>query len=489
MWSSVSRIVGGLTLLGVVGVFGSHSEGATETTAAEAIDRAIDQMGGADLLASIERVRYETVTLWHRQTFQDRPFSDVVGSYELLVDQRDYSTGSWRNNRRFIGSPGFQSITDLVSDSVAIRLAPRAPGGPEQWSPLNIAYVEERDELFAFTPERLLLAARSARDLKALPDTVISGVPHARVTATIGRYPSTIFLRRTDGFLAFARFRAAQPNDFGLAGFGEMEVEVWYQRWALVPISSNKRIAYPMQWDIERAGVPYKRLTLTRAQFNPPAQPDSFAISDSLRAAFLATSTRPMWDVAMDSARIIEERFAQFGVPGFATAAVKVGNRWVLLETGQAPGRVEQEIAWLRTKEPSVQIGGAIVTTSGAPRGGIAWAARQKIPVFVGTGAWSATRTILGNWNESPERAVQVKAGRWVRVDGDSLWLEPFDIPDSPGALVVWSPTLKWAYSAMAASPMGLKMLNELISARGWPVERIGSLRGTVAHVPDKSVD
>lgn len=487
MWSSAYQIVGSLTLLGAVALLAPNIERVTEPSTTDVVDRAMDRMGGADLLSSIERARFESVTLWHRQTFQDRPFSDVVGSYEMLVDQRDYAANAWRNTRRFVGSPGFQEITDLVSDSVAIRLAPKAPGGPSQWAPLNVAYVDERDELFAFAPERLLLAARSARDLKALPDTVIGGLRHARVAATIGRFPTTIFIRRTDNFLAFARYRAAQPNDFGLAGFGNMEVEVWYQRWAPLPVSGNSRITYPLQWDIERSGVPYKRLTLTRAQFNPPAQPDSFAVGDSLRAAFMATSTKPMWDISMDSAKIMEGRFAQFGVPGFATSAVKIGGKWVLLETGQVPRRVEQEVAWLNREEPGSQLGGAVVTTAGAPRGGIAWVTNHNVPLFVGPGAWTATQTILQNWSESPRKAVEVKKGRWVQIGADSLWLEPFDIPDSPGALAVWSPSLKWAYSAMAASPVGLEMLNELIRSRGWSVDRIGSLRGALAHTPDKS--
>ena len=122
---------------------------------------------------------------------------------------------------------GRQQIVDIVNDSVAIRQMPNGI-----WSSLSIAYVDERHELFAIAPERILLLARDAADLKLGRDTTIDGVPTARLTATVDRYAMTIFIRRGDGLLAVSRFRAAQPNDFGLTEWGEMEVETWYSRWA-----------------------------------------------------------------------------------------------------------------------------------------------------------------------------------------------------------------------------------------------------------------
>jgi hypothetical protein len=280
-------------------------------------------MGGADALAKIERVRFETMTIWQRMTFEPRQ-SDLIGSFELHSDLRNYPLGAWRNTRRSVSGPNLRESVDIVQKDVAIRRFPAGPDGTlPPFAPLSIAYVDERKEVFAFTPDRLVLAARTAADLKTLPDTTILGAPHARVTATVDGFPATIFFNRKDGFLAMARFRAGQPNDFGLAPWGDMEVEVWYSRWAKFPLAGTQGIGFPTEWDVRRVGRMYKRLTVISANFDAVAPADSFAISDSLRAAFAAGgASRPMWDLPMDSAKIIEPRLARFGNPGQGQMAV-----------------------------------------------------------------------------------------------------------------------------------------------------------------------
>ncbi|MBD0320802.1 MAG: hypothetical protein ICV87_10740, partial [Gemmatimonadetes bacterium] len=137
-----------------------------------ALDTAIARMGGAERLAAVQRVRLEMVTQWQRTSFGAAPYADAP-SYELNTELRDYTRGAWRNTRRSPAGGTWREVVDVVLDSVAIRhlpaglMGPNAPGG---WGPLNVAYVDERHQLFAFAPERLLLGLRRARDLRALPD-------------------------------------------------------------------------------------------------------------------------------------------------------------------------------------------------------------------------------------------------------------------------------------------------------------------------------
>ncbi len=117
-------------------------------------------------------------------------------------------------------------MSDLVVDTIAARHTTEpqgvaARGAPvDGWSPLNSAYVDERRELFALTPDRLLLALRDAPDLRSLPDTVVAGSAHAAVHATVEGFPMTAFFRRSDGVLSLARYIADESNDFGLAPWG-----------------------------------------------------------------------------------------------------------------------------------------------------------------------------------------------------------------------------------------------------------------------------
>ncbi|MDB4917815.1 MAG: putative peptidase [Gemmatimonadetes bacterium] len=458
-----------------------------QSAATSALDTAIARMGGATVLRGIERARFEMITQWQRSVFDDRRYADQP-SYEWHSDLRDYSTSSWRNTRRFVAATTWREGTDVVQDSVAIRRSPGGAGGVASpaivaagaWTTLNIAYVDERRELFAMAPERLLLAMRGAPDLRALPDTTIAGVANARVIATLSGVPTTVYLHRGDGMLAGATFRATETNDFGLVPWGEMTVEFWYSSWRKYPTG----ISYPHQWDVRRVGQPYKRMTVLGATFNPPAQPDSFTVSDSLRAAYFRTAMRPMHDIPIDSARIVDGRFVSFATPGAPAGAVKLGKRWVLLEGGSAPISIERASAWLKGNDASTQVAAALLTLSGAGSGGAGWLTSQRVPLFAARGAMRSVAHSLNGYHASSQGLSEVKSGRWLKVDGDSLWMEPIDLPDAPGSLLVYVPSLEWIYTGMAVGALQLDIALARARAKGWKVTRTGSLRAIATPLP-----
>jgi hypothetical protein len=434
------------------------------------VDGAISRMGGAELLGGIQRVRYELITQWQRLALDGRPYADRP-LYEWHSDLRDYSAPAWRNTRRFGHPTKPTEITDVVRDSVATRRIGTT------WSPLSVAYVDERLELFTFAPERLLLGVRRAPDLRSLPDTTIAGVPHARVAGTVGGFPTDVFLRRTDGLPAMLRYVAAQANDFGLEPFGTMEVEVWFSNWRRQPPGVN----LPTQLDVRRAGAPYKRVSVVSADLEVTASPDSFAVSDSLRAAFLATQRRPMHDVPYDSTRIVDGAFAAFKAFGAPAGAVKVGGRWVLLESGQSGLSAERAIGALAALDPA-PVAAAVITVPAGTNGGVVALARKRVPVHAAPGAATWLGIVLRNHGVTGG-ATPVTRGRWLRVGSDSLRLEPIDLPDAPGALLVYVPSLRYAFSDPAGAPLQRDYVLRRLRESGWPVERLGSSAGVATPV------
>jgi hypothetical protein len=443
-------------------------------TPAAVLDSAIARMGGRPALEGIVRIRREMMTQWQRVSFDDRPYTDFP-SYEQHSDVRDYSQLAWRNTRRFQnGSATPQSIVDIVKDTVGIRLF------RDQWAPLNVAYVDERNELFTFAPERVLLLARAAADLKAGSDTMIGGVSHARVTATINGYPSTIFVRKADGLPAMVRFTAGQPNDFGLAPWGDMEVEIWFSRWAPLPGGA----LLPMQWDTRRVGKPYKRITVLATALDTVATADSFAISDSLRQEFNRTSRKPMHDLPLDSAKVMEARIVAFRTNGAPAGAVKLGGAWYLLEGGQAPFNAERASRWLAQQDGGARTAGAFISTSSAANGGIGWLVANQRTVRTAPAFGSVGGVILRNHKLTVPPGMTVARGQWQRFGSDSAWVEPIDYPDATGALLVYVPALKWVYSGVAVTPVHLAYLMRRMKERGFAVERTGSLRSVLTPVP-----
>jgi hypothetical protein len=435
------------------------------------VDSAIARMGGEGALRGVKRASYEVITEWQGIVFDERPAPPVL-SYEWSTEWRDYSAPAWRYNRKFFQPNGVVTVVDLVVDSVAAMQLQGA------WRPQNQAYVDERDEVFALTPDRILVLARDAGDLRALPDTTVRGTRFRRVSASFGPFRSaTLFFRAGDGMLALARSRKAQPSDFGLAPWGEMELDVWYSRWRSFPgAGAAGPLNLPVQLDIWRAGRPYKRMTTVGMKVNPEIPADSLTMPDSLRAGFLARSRKPMFDLPLDSAKIIDRAFASFATNGTPAGAVKLGGAWLLVEAGTAPLSIERSAAYLERADAEARLAGAVVTAP-TGSGGLAWLVDRKIPTWVGSGARPYVDAVLRGWNRSGATLGKLGDGTWLRVGRDSLRVETIDFPDYPATTVLYSPTLRWAYAWPAASPVGAERLTQIIKTRGWTVDRIGGAR------------
>ncbi|MBL0939273.1 MAG: hypothetical protein IBJ03_10275 [Gemmatimonadaceae bacterium] len=452
------------------------SPGWSTLSATALVDSALTRMGGAQLLSSITTMRADVMTQWKRTVFDERPGSDIP-SYERHVDLRDYGARRWRNTRTFIPSPA--SAVDIVDDTVGARTMP-GQNGVLATTPLNVAYIDERRQIFAFTPERTMLLARAATDLRRIADTTIDGIVHARVTGTAEGYPATWFLRRTDRLPTMVRYRSDDTNDFGLAPWALHDVEVWYANWARV----NPGVMLPRQRDVHRAGRAYKRMTMMTLALNVAAPRDSFAIADSTVQRYLATERRPMWQVSLDSAQMIEQTFASF--PRFlgSSGAVRIGGEWVLFETAQSQGAVQLVHDWLTARTGSgVKTG--IVARPFSGNGGARWFTKPGVSLIGAPGAAGNLRTMQRG--AAPMRLTSVSSARWVRVGNDSLWMEPVDLPDAAGTLLVYSPTLRWIYNPVFGVPLYQPAHEQFVArlrARGLPVEWVGSTTNVRAAVP-----
>ncbi|MBC8085876.1 MAG: hypothetical protein H7Z40_01320 [Phycisphaerae bacterium] len=428
------------------------------------LDSAAARMGGIAALRSVQRVRNETMTDWYRLAHDGRPHATTSG-YEWGSEFRDYTVPAWRNTRRPMGPNGLGGeLVNLVVDSIAsFQLAGK-------WRPLNIAYVDERAEVFTFAPERVLVLAYDAPDATALTDTVIDRKTYRRVRATLNSFKATLLFSRSDASLAAAFFAAAQPNDMGLAGWGKMDVAIWYSRWTQM---REVPVILPTQLDIYRVGKPYKRVIAVGTVINPSNVGDSLAMPDSLRQSYLASGRRGMLDVQLDSARIIEGRFATFQTPGAPVGAIKLGGRWLMLEGGSVPLVTERSVAFLAKSDAGTPVAGAIVTMPSA-QGGIQWLSDHGMSAWITPGTQQTIDAVKRGWKPGI-RTVGVAKGSWVRVGNDSVRVETIDLPDAPGTAVLYVPSMRWMYSYLASAPRYLEPILALAKERGWVVDRVGS--------------
>lgn len=447
------------------GVAEGQSTSLRSAEARETVRRAADLMGGEARLREVRHVSFDMMTQWMRTSFRSVPFTDRP-SFEKHQDVRDYSIRGWRNTRDF----GARSITNIIRDTISVT--DMGAG----FRPLSVAYVDERDELFTYTPDRLVLALLDAEALSTLPDTVLGDEPHHVVRARLA--PGHGYVRSTDVFFhagtglpTAMRFRAGHPADFGLVQWGEMDVEVWYSSWG-----TFGGVSIPRQWDVVRVGVPYKRMTVLAADFDPDFAADSFAVSDSLRAAYHESpAVRPMHE-GRDAGEVehpvdgIALLSSTFGIP---LGAVRAGSENVLLGAGRMPYNFDQAYAALA--DAGVAPTSVLLARTMAGNGGVSAAAERGIPVLVSEGAAPFVRRVLDGGGHREVGLDVVHDRRTIGSGDERLILEPMDLPDAPGSLIVYRPASGWLWVPDGRDALAVRMARERAAELGWVVRVLGA--------------
>ncbi len=457
------RRIAGLAMCSVL----LHAKTSWAQSAAETADsvtkRAIALMGGEPTLRGVERVAYQMMTQWQRTNFRTVPYTDQP-SYEPHTDVRDYTLPAWRNTREF----GRSRIINIIRDSIALT-----NNTGKEFQPLSVAYVDERRELFLYTPDRLMLALRDAPDLALGADTVIGAEPHRRVTATLaGRFRSTVFFHRGTGLPTMLRFRAGHPNDFGLVAWGVMPVEVWYSGWR-----TFGAVSMPVQWDILRVGAPYKRMTVQRAEFNPSFAADSFAVSSEQRAMYLSSSaTKPMHEtVIRRDVKMATPELAMIMAFGIQAGAAKIGAGWLMLGAASTPFSYEygqRLLDSLGATPVTAVLAGTSVT---ATNGGVFTAIDRGLPVYVSQASEKALRRIFEGAGRPVRGLIRVKPGMIIGDGEFRVRLEPVDLPNAPGSVMAFSPRTGWLYVPDGTTALDVMVARERARSLGWSVKAVGT--------------
>lgn len=223
-------------------------------------------------------------------------------------------------------------------------------------------------------------------------------------------------------------------------------------------------------------------MTVLAAAINPDFAPDSFAVSEDLRASFLA-ARGPMHDRPVDSVRVVRPGLVQLHGFGAPAGAVQVGEGWLLLEAGQTPlnlsrGRQALEGAGVGT------LYGAVVGAARPGNGGVAALAEEGMKAYTSPASGRFVRAMLENADVPTPGVEAVTRQRRLEFDGDAVFLEVLDLPDTPGSMVLHVPRLRWLYVPDALTPLDVRVALDRAHGLGWVVEGVGTVRGLWTAVP-----
>jgi hypothetical protein len=433
------------------------------TASAEAI-------GGVDRLRAIRSLRVEETGgeyLVSTVTRRDAPPRFIAQTLATIRVPQDSALRRTLVQALPMRAGSFTSTTVANRGAVAVvRGSVLVPG-----SAFDLATANED---LALAPERVLLAALDARDLRLERDTTIGDVRHHVVSLGFAGASVRVYVDAESSFPTHVELVRAYPTNAFWAMWGDLRFATTWSAWAL----DTSGVWYPRQRSITLNGQPFREYVVTSLAIDAgdaasaaaagPAVRDSVAISDSVRTAFAtrlaaerAAEDRPgtprLTPVELGGGVVLYQG-------GYQTAAVRQHDGVVIIEGPESNAKSAAVLADVAARWPGARVK-AVVSTSPMWMhvGGLREYAARSIPIYALDVNVPVVRALLS----APHRQVPdslarghgtpiLRAVRARTILGESaerLELRPARGQHSSSMMLVWMPAGRLLYASDVVVP------------------------------------
>jgi hypothetical protein len=351
----------------------------SDATARDLVETAVARMGGRAALESLGRVRLEWIGYRNLLEQSERPEGPWIPQIEKTTELWDTPGGRWDESAELAVADEKYSIRTIVAGGVAARRF------GEKWSAAGKGEIAAAEEWMADSPQRALLDALAASDLHREEDLDFQGVPHHAVAFGSGEKRRRILLNAETGFLTAIETLRAYPEDRFWQIWGDVPTRIAYSFWDLRPGG----LLYPMQWDVERGGRPWRSFTLTALEPSPKLPEDAFAIPASITDAANEQAKRSLDDpsapLGSASRPAVELAPGVVFVPGsWGVALVRQADGVVVLEAPISAGYSSRVLDEAKRRFPDLPVKAVVSTSDSWPHfGGIREYAARGIPIYL----------------------------------------------------------------------------------------------------------
>jgi hypothetical protein len=348
------------------------------------VSAGIRAMGGEARLRALRGVRIAGIGHRNQLEQSERPEGPWLVTYEQVDELRDVAAGRLRQRTRQLGfgADDWQPTVRLYADGVPATVG---SNGPRAGRMGDAARLRERLEL---APERVLLTALAAPDLRAGRDTTFQGVPHHAVSFGWNGARVRLLLNAATSLPTAVEVTRPHPDESFWWVWGDVTLRTLYSMWSLEPGG----IRYPRQWDTEWRGLPAESFTVLRLDLAAPAPDDSFAISASVRTAFAERQRKPAIRgiplgepfPGQEHAAPVEPAPGVVVIPGrWNTALVRQDDGVVVIEAPISSEYSAQVLAEAERRFPGARVKALVTTSDAWPHlAGIREYVARGIPVY-----------------------------------------------------------------------------------------------------------
>jgi hypothetical protein len=343
--------------------------------ARETLDRAIAAMGGDARLAALKGISLESIGHAWALEQSERPEGPWLAIYYQRTDVRDYAGNrrSMQRQQRFWGSPNWSPAVPVVVAGGAA-----ASFNNQRWAPASAGAVREWEDTVALAPERLLLTARAAPDLRSLGADTKHGVQQDVIGFSWKGQPVKVWLNRWTHLPT--GLELIRNDQFGI--WGDVTERRWYSYWTL----EAGGLMYPRQTTIEWNGLPSSDETVMSIRLDAPIDEAAFAIPDDTRAMFAERAKVPVGlaTVRLDEKRVVPITEWLLQLQGnFNVGVVRQPDGVVILEGTTSSAYSSQVLEFVARRFPDVPVKAVVTTSDAWPHiGGMREHAVRGTPIY-----------------------------------------------------------------------------------------------------------
>jgi len=428
------------------------------TDARQLVNHSIAAMGGLDKLKAIKSIHTKSVGHFYLLEQSERPEGPWLVIYQETEEWRDVEHGNIRRHYKQNGV--FTSdVTEIVADGKSAADNGNGLGPGEN-------KVDQTVELLAMAPEKVLINALDAPDLRLAGKKVVQDTLNNVVSFTWKGAPVKLYLNENTYMLTMTDVVKARPNEQFWGIWGDFSEKNYYSFWNL----EKGGIRYPQQVDTFYNDQPLRTDTILSIDINSAPPKDAFSIPDKTKVDFAASSKisfldmplgrpdRPPIDIASDF-RVIRG--------SWNTTLVKQDDGIVVIETPISSNYSVQVMAEIRRRYPNEKIKAVISTSDSFPHfGGLREYVAAGVPVYIlDVNQPIISRLISSNYKSFPddlEKNPGMKksklniVGKKTVIGGGQNQLELYPIRTETGErmIMIYAPKLKVLYGADLIQPL-----------------------------------
>jgi hypothetical protein len=353
-------------------------------TASGVLDSSIRQMGGRDRLKSVSGIRLlanAERNLLEQSVRPEWPWMQDFYRFDLTLD---FTRQRLRAVERRYGHLGVleplggtqPSVEYWVQDGVAVARV------GEEVRPYSQALVQDAVEWNAMNPLRVLITAQAAGALRLAPDVAFQGVPHRVVTFEWHGHPASLLIDARTRLPSAVTWVSSRERDLFWNAWGDVTTRIRFNNWNLRP----NGIRVPMQWVVERNGLPERSMELTSLVVDPPAESRKWEVPEDVSRQIAAMPAR-IADLPLglpnDPPRKIAPGVVR--IPGrWGVTLIRQADGLVVIEAPISPAYSERVIAEAARWFPDQPVKAVVTTSDAWPHiAGLRAYAARGIPIYV----------------------------------------------------------------------------------------------------------